>query len=204
MGRAVKLKIDGKNVYVTFNLTAKAAADEESAKNAAYSDTYTDSDGNTRNFGNIVNGEFTGRGDQAYAHAGRFEISLNTALVNEHTTNGFEVEGQNVKLDYKKLVTAAFTHEIGHNLTGVHGDPGGLMDKINTTVRNTQIGSPTVYTHYATVTKDAIKAMIMRIDKPYGTDYAKDADYIEAVRNGQTPQPKEHGTNGTIYTEKKK
>jgi len=37
----------------------------------------------------------------------------------------------------------------------------------------------------------------------YGTDYAKDADYIQATQSGQTVNPNAYGTTGRIYTEKK-
>jgi len=125
-------------------------------------------------------------------------------LVDKHTTEGQDVDGKNVVLDYDKLVTGAFQHEIGHNLTGIHGDPGGLMDKVGTTVESSQIGGGTrVYTHYPSITKNAVQAMIMRINKPYGTDYAKDADYIQAVQSGLKPDPTKYGTTGRIYTEKK-
>ena len=100
------------------------------------------------------------------------------------------------------MVTGAFEHEIGHNLTGMHGDPGGLMDKVSTTVQNNQIGGTQIYTNYPSVSKAAIGAMMQRINRPYGTDYSKDADYIQATKDGKVVDPKGYGTTGRIYTEK--
>ena len=60
-----------------------------------------------------------------------------------------------------------------------------------------------IYTNYPTLSKAAIGAMIQRIDRPYGTDYAKDADYIQAVQSGKTVRQSDYGTSGTIYTEKR-
>jgi len=202
-GKAVKVKVDGKTVYVKFNLSAKEVADKDEATKAARGDTYEATDGSTKRFGNIVDADFNGNSGDAYARSNNFEISLNAELVDKHTTEGQDVDGTNVVLDYGKLVSSAFSHEIGHNLTGIHGDPGGLMDKVGTQVQNNQIGGTKIFTNYPTVTKAAIGAMMQRIDKPYGTDYAKDADYIQAVQSGQTVNAKDYGTTGRIYTEKK-
>jgi RHS repeat-associated protein len=202
-GKAVKVKVDGKTVYVKFNLSAKEAANKEEATKSARGDTYEATDGSTKRFGNIVNADFQGSGGDAYANSNNFEISLNGALVDKHTTEGQDVDGQNVVLDYDKLVSSAFTHEIGHNLTGIHGDPGGLMDKVGTQVQNNQIGGTKIFTNYPSLGKAAIGAMIQRIDRPYGTDYAKDADYIQAVQSGQTVKQTDYGTTGRVYTEKK-
>ena len=202
-GKAIKVKIDGKTVYVKFNLSAKEVANKDEATTSARGDTYEATDGSTKRFGNIVNTDFKGSSDNAYANANNFEISLNGNKTEEHTTTGQDVDGTNVILDYGKLVSSTFSHEIGHNLTGLHGDPGGLMDKVGTQVQNNQIGGTKISTHYPSVTKEAIRAMIMRIDKPYGTDYAKDADFIQATQSGQTVNPKAYGTTGRIYTQKK-
>ena len=202
-GKAVKVKIGGKDVYVKFNLSAKEAANKEEATKSARGDTYEATDGSTKRFGNIVNADFKGSGDDAYANSNNFEISLNGALVDKHTTEGQDVDGKNVVLDYDKLVSSAFSHEIGHNLTGIHGDQGGLMDKVGTTVDNSGFNGTKVYTNYPSVSKAAIGAMIQRIGRPYGTDYAKDADYIQAVQSGQTVKQTDYGTTGRIYTEKK-
>ena len=201
-GKAFKVKVDGKTVYVKYNLSAKEVANKEEATTAARGDTYEAADGSTKRFGNIVNTEYKGTTD-AYANANGYEVSINESLLNAHTTKGQDVDGQNVVMDYGKLISSALSHEIGHNLTGIHGDRGGLMDKVGTVVQNNQIGGTKVFTNYPSVTKEAVKAMIMRIDKPYGTDYAKDADYIQAVQSGNKPAPDRYGTTGRIYTEKK-
>jgi hypothetical protein len=78
------------------------------------------------------------------------------------------------------------------------------MDKVGITVKINQIGGTQIYTNYPSLTKAAIGAMIQRIDRPYGTDYAKDADYIQAAQGGKvTVDQKGYGTMGRIYTEKK-
>lgn len=201
-GKAAKVKVGGKTVYVKFNLSSKEVANKDEATKAARADTYEASDGSTKRFGNIVNTDFKGDGGDAYANASNFEISLNPTLIDKHTTDGVDVDGTKVVLDYEKLVSGALSHEIGHNLTGVHGDPGGLMDKVGIQVQNNQIGGTQIFTKYPIVTKAAIGAMLQRIDKPYGTGYAKDADYIQAVQNGQTVNAKDYGTIGRVYTEK--
>ena len=207
-GKAVKTKVDGKTVYVKFNLSAKEVANKEEATKAMNGDQYEAADGSQRRFGNIVDADYkkegSGDADDAYANSDRFGIHLNGALVDKHTTEGQDVDGTNVVLDYGKLITGAFSHEIGHNLTAMHGDPGGLMDKVGTQVQQNQIGPNRIYTNYPSVSKAAIGAMMQRIDRPYGTDYAKDADYIQATQGGKvTVSPSSYGTTGTIYTEKK-
>ena len=202
-GKAVKVKVNGKTVYVKFNLSAKEAANKEEATKSARGDTYEATDGSTKRFGNIVNTDFKGSGGDAYANSNNFEISLNVGLVDKQTTEGQDVDGTNVVLDYSKLVSGAFSHEIGHNLTGIHGDDGGLMDKVGIQVQQNQIGGNKTYINYPSLSKAAIGAMIQRIDKPYCTDYAKDADYIQAVQSGQAVNAKDYGTTGRIYTEKK-
>jgi RHS repeat-associated protein len=203
-GKATKVKIGGKELYIKFNLSAKEAANKEEATKSARGDTYEASDGSTKRFGNIVNTEFKDSDpNTAYANSDKFEISLNVGLVEKHTTEGQDIDGQNVVLDYSKLLSSAFSHEIGHNLIGLHGDAGGLMDKVGTTVDRSGFSGTKILTNYPSVTKAAIGTMIQRINMPYGTDYAKDADYIQAVQSGGTPNPAKYGTTGRIYSEKK-
>lgn len=203
-GKAVKVNVDGKDVYIKFNLSAKEVANKEEATTAMNGDQYQSADGSQKRFGNIVDADYKAEGSgDAYANSDRFGIHLNGALVDKHTSGGQDVDGQNVVLEYSKLITGAFEHEIGHNLTAMHGDPGGLMNKVGTTVDNSGFNGTKIYTNYPTVTKAAIGAMMQRIDRPYGTDYAKDADYIQAVQSGQKVRQSDYGTSGTIYTEKK-
>lgn len=201
-GKTFKTKVNGKTVYVKYNLSAKEVANKGEATMSARGDTYEASDGSTKRFGNIVNADFNGSSD-AYAHASNFEININESLLNAHSTKGQDIDGQNLVMDYGKLISSTLSHEIGHNLTGIHGDGGGLMDDVGTVVQNSQIGGTKVYTNYPSVTKKAVGVMIMRIDKPYGTDYAKDADYIQAVQSGQAVNPNRYGTTGRVYTEKR-
>lgn len=201
-GKAFKVKKDGKTIYVRYALTSREVANKEEATAAARGDTYEATDGSTKRFGNIVNTEFNGS-PSAYAHANGFQLNINESLLNEHSTKGQDVEGVSVVMNYEKLISSAISHELGHNLTGIHGDPGSLMDKVGAVLQTSQTGGTKVVINYPSVTKDAVSAMMMRIDKPYGTDYAKDADYIQAVQSGKTINLKEYGTTGRIYTQKK-
>lgn len=199
-GKATKVKVNGKEVYVRYRLSATQVENADQAETSARNDTYRASDGTTKRFGNVVNTEFNGSAD-AYADANNFRISINERLINEHSTTGQEVDGKNYVLDYDKLISSALTHELGHNLTGIHGDPGGLMVKVGLDIQNNQIGGSLVTINYPNLSKPAIAAMVGRINQPYGTDYAKDADYIEATRRGETVNPRDFGTAGRIYTQ---
>jgi RHS repeat-associated protein len=201
-GKAFKTKVDGKNVYVRFNLTSKKVADKDEATKLAKADTYDATDGSKKRMGNIVNNSFDGE-KTVYGHSTTFFISLNSDRVNTMSSEGEEIDGQNYILEYDRLVNGVFAHEIGHNLTAMHGDPGGLMDKVGTTIREVEIGKKNVYTHYPSVTKEAVGAMIQRINKPIGSNYESDSDYISEVQAGKTPNLKEFGTNGRVYSEKK-
>ncbi len=146
-GNAREIGTKDGNIYVSFSLTATEAKDEASAKDLAKNDKIEDSDGKMIRIGNyITNGTVAGAGTAD---------ALNTNI----TSDGAKVMAI-PGMNYASKFENDFNHEIGHNLGGVHGDPGKMMDPVDNIVTSNGIttftGSP--------VTNDAVRAIFGRTD----------------------------------------
>lgn len=195
--------------HVRFNLSAQESDSVESARESAYSTTKIDSEGNEIRYGNYITNECI---DRDKVHEFGKNNSLDTADANsiKIRSDAEAVLGFN-GLDYIDKFRNDFTHEIGHNLTGVHGDPGLLMNKKD--IMTIKIGySPdgkraSISTSFSCspVTTDAVRAMIGRVDMtrmngekitPYGITESK---YLtESESNFVAPE----GTGGALRTVK--
>jgi hypothetical protein len=110
-------------------------------------------------------------------------------------------------MDYAGKFESDFNHEIGHNLGGVHGDPGKMMDpkdNINTLIVGTK--KTTTFTG-SPITNDAIRAIVGRADmttinsKGNVSGYGiRDSKYITPAERDVTDQ---YGSNGRLKSIKK-
>ena len=150
-GAAREINTEGGKIYAIFKLSATESPSMDAAIASAKADKVENSDGTVTRLGNYIsNGTVT---EDGTAHADRQSIVSDATKV-------MAIEG----LDYASKFENDFNHEIGHNLGGVHGDPGGMMDdtdkiKVTTSkskVITTMTGSP--------ITNDALRAIIGRTD----------------------------------------
>jgi RHS repeat-associated protein len=200
-GKSWKIRVDGKKIFVKFDLAAKPVKDVEEAKkevNNTYVETgEIDKTGQKeeQRYGNIVSTgenlirdnifkEGTKKGDLGYGNTmgvGIVEAETQDFL-EEHPT-GVDKKGGKTLFNYIKLAIGIFTHEIGHNLTGVHGDAGKIMKKMeaigsaqkdvsasgsSTTLNYSEPSTPKpiVYKFYTPeVTRKGVKAMFQKFNK---------------------------------------
>lgn len=55
---------------------------------------------------------------------------------------------------------------------------------------------------YQNLDKKSIGEMMTRIGMPYGSEYSKDADYIQDVKDHRPVNSSNYGTTGRIYQER--
>lgn len=134
-GKARSIKTQEGTVYVKFDLGAIEATDKADAKARAGDDVVKDEErqysfGNTVTVGN-VKGKNGIPDENTYGKADNMDITLDDQdLVNlsEHAPGASLAD----------IRRGNAIHEIGHNIGGVHGDPGKIMSNLNAT----QISDP--------------------------------------------------------------
>ncbi|MDF2932644.1 MAG: repeat-associated core protein [Chryseobacterium sp.] len=186
--REIKTK-DGK-IYVKFNLSAIESSDNASAKASAKGDVGEGADGKTIRWGNVVTNESID-GD-ALADADERTIRSDNDKIMSQSING---------VDSDDVFKSTFTHEIGHNLGGVHGDPGGMMNPKETFTDDKQqitAGNSSIKRDFnrASVTNDAVRAIMGRIGQtsqqisekgnPFNSNYGiVDSIYLNSKENSK-------------------
>jgi RHS repeat-associated protein len=207
-GNATVVNIDGKDVYVKFNLTATEKADRNEALSATDGDWFEGSDGQQHNSGNVVTTTTTpANHSNEMGDADNKNINLHGPETKNAIENGMvSASGaqSNVRIDYVQLFKSTFVHEIAHNLTGIHTDMGAMQAGPFVRIVEYNDGHRNVTVEFGgCLTSENIKAMIMRIDKPYGTDYEQDIDFMRACDRNPNTDPRQFGTSGSIYQKAK-
>jgi len=110
---------DGTYTVIRFEMTATGLDSDEAVRNAASGDSFTDANGDTQFFGNIVSGHES-QGDE-FGDATGLDIRVNRANVKEAVEKAFSGAD---------ILEGTFNHEIGHNLGGEHGDPSPMAEKM--------------------------------------------------------------------------
>ncbi|WP_126248142.1 DUF6443 domain-containing protein [Chitinophaga rhizosphaerae] len=169
-GKAFAVKTDNGTVYVKFNLTATKTENREEAKEKAGNDVLKIGSlqigfGNTVTVGNIDNKK------DAYGASTNRDITLNEQKM-------AAAAEQYPGVDLNALRTSTGIHEIGHNLGGVHGDPGSIMSDAtfsevprNAGVSNSGSGQYRLFS--SAVDIGGIRAIAGRFDTPLGTIASK-------------------------------
>jgi len=157
-GKVRDIKTKQGKIYVKFNLKAIKSDNEESARASASQDVAEGANNEVVSWGNVVsNASLTGN---TLADADSRSIRSDNKKITENSING---------LDPLEVFISTFNHEIGHNLGGVHGDPGKMMNPTETFNDYSQqiiTGSqPSTYRSIndAVVTDDAIRAIMGRV-----------------------------------------
>ncbi|MEG0577542.1 MAG: RHS repeat-associated core domain-containing protein, partial [Bacilli bacterium] len=178
---------DGK-IYVKFNLSAIESSSMEIAIAAAKKDKIADSEGRMIRIGNYIYNGIVSEGETAGGN--------NESIVSD-ASKVMAFPG----MDYASKFEGDFNHEIGHNLGGVHGDPGKMMDPFDNTNTHKQGSKQTTTFTFAAITNDALRAIIGRTDitgpdKGYGVVDSKylTPDELEAL--GRIPR--QSGSNGKL------
>ncbi|AXY77624.1 RHS repeat-associated core domain-containing protein [Paraflavitalea soli] len=167
-GKARAIKTKEGTVYVKFDLGAKEATDKADAKKRAGEDVEKDGEqqysfGNTVTVGNVRSKDGTAD-ENTYGGADNQDIVLDDDdLVNlNQNAPGASLE------DIRR---GNVIHEIGHNLGGVHGDPGNIMSNLNATqiIDPNSISSASRFRYtLQAVDNDGTRAIIGRMDTPRG------------------------------------
>ncbi|MGD1320765.1 DUF6443 domain-containing protein [Chryseobacterium sp. 2R14A] len=150
-GNAREIETKDGKIYTKFNLSAVESKSMEEAMTSAKGDKVENSDGTVTRLGNYIsNGTVEGT---ATAEADNIGLVSDASKV-------MAFPGMN----YAGKFESDFNHEIGHNLGGVHGDPGGMMDAFDNI--NTLISGSTKTTTFkgSPITNDAVRAIIGRVD----------------------------------------
>ncbi|MGB5982084.1 MAG: RHS repeat-associated core domain-containing protein [Nonlabens sp.] len=153
-GEARKVKTKEGKIYVSFNLTAEKKENQEAAEKAADGDTYNDEEnstlvrwGNTVSVGDVAGVDSLGDADNKHINLDRDAIANFNQSVSK-TSKGVSI------------------HEIGHNLGGVHNDPGSIMIQTSEVTQNSQIGGSSTSVTNPSVSKNGIRALIGRMRTP--------------------------------------
>ncbi len=160
----MKLEVDGQTVFVKFDLGYGRFETQAEAKEAQGNDVIKQGT-KQHTFGNTVTvGDVPAKpGEDAYGSSDNRDIKLDEnkmqAAVNQY---------KGVTMD--DLRTGTAIHEIGHNLGGVHGDPGSIMD--NAAINSIPDGSTgvnlekTFKAHGSAVDVGGVRAIAGRIHTP--------------------------------------
>ncbi|MCA6066187.1 RHS repeat-associated core domain-containing protein [Chryseobacterium sp. RG1] len=191
-GNAREIETKDGKIYAKFNLSAVESESMDAAKASAKGDKIENSDGTITRLGNYIsNGTVEGT---ATAEADRMGLVSDANKVMAYPG-----------MNYAGKFESDFNHEIGHNLGGVHGDPGQMMDpydNINITISGsnkttTFKGSP--------ITNDAIRAIIGRANmttlnsKGNVTNYnIVDSKYLTPTENTTVKNMSPDGSNGRL------
>ncbi|PZU05007.1 MAG: hypothetical protein DI622_19525, partial [Chryseobacterium sp.] len=183
---------DGK-IYTKFNLSAIESQSMEAAVASAKNDRVENSDGSVVRLGNyITDGSVDGTGT---AEANALKI----------TSDGKKVMGF-PGMNYTSKFESDFNHEIGHNLGGVHGDPGKMMDPYDDILITTSGSTKTTSFKGSPITNDAIRAIIGRTDMTKNVNGSNvgygivDSKYITPTEYSLIDQK---GSNGRLKSIKK-
>lgn len=145
---------DGSVSYVKYNLSAEGVKDMDAATEAAYSNKFTDVNGNERYYGNIVAPGESGSGVE-YGSATNRHVNYNRDNIAGGVKSG---------MNESSLLTGVSIHEIGHNLGGEHSDGTSTMSQVQTTTTNSQIGGSTTSYSYPSSSKEFTRTIFNRRD----------------------------------------
>lgn len=156
----MQIAADGQTVFVKFEIgygrfETKAEAKEAAGNDVVKQGTAQYSFGNTVTVGSVP-GE---QNRDAYGRANNYEITLD-----ENKMQAAVSQFKGVTIE--QLRTGTAIHEIGHNLGGVHGDPGSIMDNadINSIPDNRGIGlEPSFRAHASSVDPGGVRAIAGRM-----------------------------------------
>ncbi|MFE7087886.1 RHS repeat-associated core domain-containing protein, partial [Sphingobacterium spiritivorum] len=145
---------DGSVSYIKYNLSAEGVKDIEVATESAYSNKFTDVNGNERYYGNIVTPGESGAGEE-FGSATNRHVNYNRNNI---------AKGVNSGMNENSLLTGTTIHEIGHNLGGEHSDGTSTMSQVQTTITNSQIGGSTTTYSYPSSSKEFTRTIFNRRD----------------------------------------
>ena len=155
----IKLKDkDGKKSYVKYNLQSVEVANIGDAKTKAAGDVFTDINGETQGFGNIVGVESEvteGENGDRYGSATSSEVNINRENINNSVEEGMSLNN---------LTKGVYIHEIGHNLGGEHSDETSTMQQVGIVNTNNQIGGNTTSYDYPSLSENFTKIIFNRRD----------------------------------------
>ncbi|MDR2271350.1 MAG: RHS repeat-associated core domain-containing protein [Sphingobacterium sp.] len=146
---------DGTVSYIKYNLSSEGVADLDAAKEAAYSNKFTDQNDKERYYGNIVGPKVDGTGEE-YGSADNRTILFNRVNIAE----GIAAQG----LNESSLLRGVSIHEIGHNLGGEHSDGTSTMNQVLSRTTNSQIGGSTTTHSYPSTSKEFTRIIFQRRD----------------------------------------
>jgi len=148
---------DGSTSYVKFNLSTKEVGSLDEAKKSAAGDSFKDTGGQERSFGNIV-GTNPSSGDE-YGSATSSQVNVNQGNVEAGVKDG---------ANEASLLKGTFIHEIGHNLGGEHSDGTATMQNVIKTTRTSDIstgnGNSSTSYSYPTLTNKFTSVIFQRRD----------------------------------------
>jgi hypothetical protein len=195
---------DGKK-YVKFDLSLfdEKGDLEELANKDVIMFSADNNDRQSYKFGNVVKiGNITqpDNGIIRFAAGGKDGIDFDRSNTNAFLRNYDIAEGSLIK-----LYSSIFSHELGHNLGGNHGDPGSLMDHILPMAQKDGVtGVSTGKTVFTTISinSDAIRAMIGRIAE---SRYSIQSKYLSSKEQNRVNKEHEktEGSSGKIHNPRK-
>ena len=118
---------DGNSVYVKYNMSVIGVESESEARKSAASDTFTDTNGETRSYGNYYSVTESGQvydpqnTSQIFGTATNFAIELDRSLVQGLTST--------TKSNLGKNLMGINIHEVAHNLGADHSDKTKAMEQ---------------------------------------------------------------------------
>lgn len=201
-GKAFKVKTqDGNTVFVKFNLDAREATSKEDAESKANANVVT-TDRQKAKYGNTVTvGDIdaskhdVGEGEAAFGSATGSDIVLDVNKMNQAVTNH---SGDAVSEG--KILEGTGVHEIGHNLGGVHNDPGNIMSNVQFTVVS-KAASGDANTRYnllvSSVDAGGVRAIAGRVDNARITISSR---YNTEKENSKLMENDGRGRSGKITT----
>lgn len=165
-GKDHKVKTENGTVYVRFELkkeqaTSKEDAEAQAGKDVVKEGSYQFQYGNTVTVGDIKPEE-NREGENAFGGGTNKSIILDKTKMQTAVDN-------HAGVTMEDMMEAVGIHEIGHNLGGVHGDPGNIMVDVD----YTQVSAPMAPKQYrlqaAAVDIGGIRAIAGRFDTPNAT-----------------------------------
>ncbi|OCK52021.1 hypothetical protein BA768_13910 [Chryseobacterium sp. CBo1] len=183
-GNAREIETKDGKIYTKFNLSAIESSSMENAIASANGDKMPDSEGRMIRIGNYIsNGTVE---DDTTAEADKISIVSDASKVMKYPG-----------MNYASKFESDFNHEIGHNLGGIHGDPGQMMDTTDNINTHKQGLKQTTTFTFTAVTNDAVRAIMGRMDvtgpdKGYGV---VDSKYITP---DELKKVNESGSNGKL------
>lgn len=200
-GKARAIKTKEGTVYVKFDLGAKEATDKADAKKQA-GDDVVKKDGVDISFGNTVTvGNVKGKDgvadENTYGQANNREITLDDQDLVNLSENAPGASLADIR-------RGNAIHEIGHNIGGVHGDPGNIMSNLNATKINdpNSVGGTGRFSYeLQAVDNDGTRAIIGRLDTP---PRGIESKYITPRERDRLQEPTRVGMISRIIKEESK